>query len=98
MGIFKKLANLFSSSGQDDGNAYWITVKCNRCGELIRGRVDMRNELTIDYEDNTYYSRKVLMGDELCFQKIEVELTFDKNRHLIDRKIRGGQFVEEQES
>jgi hypothetical protein len=98
MGIFKKLADLFSSSGQGDGNAYWITVKCNRCGEQIRGRVDMRNELTINYEDNTYYSRKVLMGDELCFQKIEVELTFDKNRRLIERQIRGGKFVDEQES
>ncbi|MEJ2709704.1 MAG: hypothetical protein P8074_18985 [Anaerolineales bacterium] len=98
MGIFKRLSNLFSSSGQRDKNAYWFTVRCNRCGEQIRGRVDMRNELTISYDDNTYYSRKVLMGDKLCFQKIEVELTFDKNRRLIERKIRGGKFVDEQEN
>lgn len=98
MGIFKRLSNLFSSSGQGGENAYWFTVKCNRCGEQIRGRVDMRNELTIHYDDNTYYSRKVLMGDKLCFQKIEVELTFDKNRRLTERKIRGGKFVDEQEN
>jgi hypothetical protein len=98
MGIFKRLSNLFSSSGQGDENAYWFTVKCNRCGEQIHGRVDMRNELTISYDDNTYYSRKVLIGDKLCFQQIEVELTFDKNRRLIERKIRGGKFVDDQES
>jgi hypothetical protein len=38
------------------------------------------------------------MGDQLCFQKIEVELTFDQNRNVIDRQIKGGKFVEQAES
>jgi hypothetical protein len=31
----------------------------------------------------------------LCFQRIEVELTFDENRKLVDRQIQGGVFVDE---
>jgi hypothetical protein len=99
MSLFKRLGNLLSPSGRGDDHAYWIYVRCNRCGEKIRGRVDLRNELSIDYNDegNTFYCRKVLLGEKRCFQKIEVQLTFDKDRQLIDRQISGGEFITEAE-
>ena len=97
MGLLKRLGDLLSPSGRGDDYVYWIYVRCNRCGEVIRGRVDLRNELSIDYDDkgNTFYCRKVLMGEELCFQKVEVQLTFDKDRKLIDRQVTGGEFIGE---
>jgi hypothetical protein len=104
MGIFKKLSEMFSSSGRNEGVSYWYSVKCNRCGEQIRARVDLRNDLSVFYGDEEeagasapqgYYCRKVIIGENLCFQKIEVELTFDNNRKVIDRKISGGVFVDE---
>jgi len=100
MGFFKRLSGLFSSGGRPPEAAYTFTVQCQRCGESIPGRVDLRNDLSVNYgEDNqsaTYYVRKVLVGEKLCFQRIEVELTFDSDRHLLDRKIQGGSFVDEQ--
>jgi hypothetical protein len=44
--------------------------------------------------DVTYFCRKVLMGEKRCFQQIEVELTFDRNRKLTERKIKGGKFAD----
>ena len=57
----------------------------------------MRNELSLDYGDNgksRYVCRKVLIGDQRCFQQVEVVLTFDADRRLVDRKINGGEFVD----
>jgi hypothetical protein len=48
--------------------------------------------------ETTYFCRKTLIGSERCFQPIEVELTFDAQRNLIDKQIQGGQFISEDES
>ncbi|MBP1692353.1 MAG: hypothetical protein H6Q37_236 [Chloroflexi bacterium] len=98
MGIFKKLSGFFSTSGPQKAPDYStnISVKCNRCGEIIRARIDLRNDLTINYDNNTtYYCRKVIIGEQRCYQKIEVELTFDARKKLISRLISGGEFVDE---
>lgn len=99
MGILKKISELFSSSGASDDSAYWLYVKCKRCGETIRTRVDLHNDLSANYgegsEETTYFCRKVLMGQERCFQRIDVQLTFDQQRKLIDRQIAGGDFITE---
>ena len=99
MSFLKKISNLFSSSGGRDVRSYWIYARCKRCGEKIRARVDLSNDLSINYDDgkNNYYSRKVLIGEGRCFEKIEVLLTFDQNRKLIDQQITGGQFISEEQ-
>lgn len=98
MGFLKKLGELFGGSGKPGEMATWVTVKCHRCGEIIQARIDLRNELSAQYDEDgqtTYFCRKELMGDNgLCFQRIEIELTFDANRRLLQREIRGGSFVD----
>jgi hypothetical protein len=79
---------------------YTFNVKCKRCGEIIEGRVDMDNDLSVEYEGggDAYYCRKVLMGDgkNLCYQQIEVGLKFSSNRKLLEKRIeQGGDFVED---
>jgi hypothetical protein len=104
MGIMRWLANLISPPIKGDENALWIYVRCARCGETISTRVDLRNDLSLkfgeeagaDTEDITYFCRKVLVGQERCYQRVEVELTFDQRRQLIDRQISGGEFIEEE--
>jgi hypothetical protein len=93
MGFFKKL---FGSQGaQANLDVYAFTVTCNRCGELIEGRVNLNNDLSADYEDGGgYHVRKVLMGSEHCFQQIEVELKFNAARNLIQKSAKGGKFTE----
>lgn len=99
MSFLKKLASLFSPASQPSNWSYWMTVKCSRCGEIIRSRVDLRNDLSIEYGEGngepTYFTRKTIIGNERCYQPIEVELSFDRNHKVIERKIRNGQFAEE---
>ncbi|NUM44229.1 MAG: hypothetical protein HUU38_05935 [Anaerolineales bacterium] len=98
MNFFKKLSTLFSSPpSRQDADSYWLTVQCHRCGEVIRARVNLLNDLSLEFgegEKTTYFCRKVLMGAGQCFQRVEVELTFDGNRKLLSRNITGGKWVE----
>ena len=89
MSFFK---NLFgSSSSAPQTNFYVFNVKCNRCGEVIEGRVNIANDLSLDDEDN-YFVRKVLMGSGHCFQQVEIELKFNASKQVIDKQIHGGTF------
>jgi len=100
MGFFKKISQIFGSSGRPDSSSYWVAVKCNRCGEQITARIDLRNDLSIEYGEGnsspTFFCRKLLIGEGgRCFQRIEIELTFDTDKYLINREISGGQFINE---
>jgi len=93
MGFLKKLFS--GGDTKPEKRYYTFNVKCNRCGEVIEGRVDLDNDLSQDYEgNNVYFGRKVVMGSGYCFQQIEVELTFDSSRQLLDQQVTGGQFVD----
>lgn len=101
MRLFRKLSNLFTSTGNQDPHGHWLYVRCNRCSEIIRARVDLHNDLSLEYGDDRknhiYYCRKVLIGQNRCFQQIEVHLKFNDNRKLIYREINGGEFTSEEE-
>jgi hypothetical protein len=103
MGLFDKLSRLLKGNqlagGKTaDAGAYWITVRCNRCGEVVKGRVNLNNDLSPEYDGETltYTCRKVLIGEQRCFQQIEVWLKFDAGRKLMNREIRGGSFADEE--
>jgi len=102
MSFLKRFSYLFSTPRKPADHGYWITAKCNRCGEIIRARVDLHNDLSINYgdkdEDTTYFCRKMLIGSQHCYQQIEIELNFDASRRLIRKEIHGGKFVEEDEA
>lgn len=94
MGFLKKLFG--GEPARPDKRYYVFQVKCNRCGEVIEGRVDLDNDLSLEYEgDRTvYFVRKGLMGSNRCFQQIEVEMKFTSSRELIQQQATGGTFVE----
>lgn len=90
------LKKLFSGTPtKRDKSYYTFNVKCNRCGEVIEGRVDLDNDLSLEYEDDhtVYFVRKGLMGNNRCFQQIEVEMKFTSTRELIEQQGQGGTFV-----
>jgi len=97
MDLLKKLATLLAVSAPSS-HWYSLSVQCNRCGEVIQTEVNLSNDLSIEYGQDEkvsgYFCRKVLIGKQRCFQQMEVTLTFNANRKLIDRKIEGGKFVE----
>lgn len=99
MGLFQKIKELINASSQ--GNDLWLYVKCNYCGEPIKARVDLANQLSLVYGDNGvkegYFCRKIIIGSQGCYRPIEVELKFDTSRRLTSRKIHGGKFISAEE-
>lgn len=99
MSFFKKLSSLFTPIGKNqDVNGFFVTAQCNRCGEILYARINLMNDLSIDYGHDdrmTFFCRKVLMGTQRCFQKVEVTMKFDGNRKLMEKEIKGGRFVDE---
>ena len=62
--------------------------------------MDLRNDLSIQYgeteKEDIYFTRKRVIGRQGCFQAMDVELTFDKDRRLLDKQISGGRFISEE--
>ena len=92
MGFLKKIFG--GGTAKPEKRYYTFHVKCNRCGEIIEGRVDLDNDLSLSEEGNSYIVRKGLIGANRCFQQVEVEMTFTPSRELVEKKARGGTFVE----
>lgn len=93
MNLLQKLFGGSSASPQK--HDYTFSVKCLRCGEIIQGRVNLDNDLSVEYEEggDVYYARKILMGENKCFQRMEVELKFTSRRELLEQHITGGEFT-----
>ena len=93
MNLLQKLFGGSPASPQKHN--YTLSVKCRCCGEIIEGRVDLNNDLSVEYEEggDVYYARKILMGENKCFQRMEVELKFTSSRELLERHITGGEFI-----
>jgi hypothetical protein len=101
MSFLKKIASALSPKGAEEGEAFWVYVRCDKCGEAIKTRIDLRHDPTPKYSDEgrvtSYSLRKVLIGSRRCFEPIEVKLTFDPQRRVISREIAGGQFISKEE-
>jgi hypothetical protein len=99
MSLLKKFLKLFALPSPVAANMMIVTVRCSKCSEVIQTRINLSNDLSVEYgdveADTRYTCRKVLVGEARCYQPVEVILTFDQNRKLIDRKVKGGTFVEE---
>ena len=100
MNFLKQLAGMFSPkpgvSGGDPGLYYY--VKCLRCGEVIRFRINPMNDLSLT-DGGDYYVRKVIVGRR-CYNRIEAQLTYsagsNANRKLINSEVSGGELVDKQ--
>jgi hypothetical protein len=101
MTLMKILGGLFSSPKGGSKEAYWIYARCGWCGEKLSARVNLYNDLSINYGDkegqDTYICRKILVGDQQCFRRVEIKLVFNINHKLIDREIIGGEFISAEE-
>jgi hypothetical protein len=97
MGFFDSLKSLFTGAEGQDRDGYWIYVRCRRCGEVIKTRLDLRNNLSVR-DEGGFIARKTLIGgSHYCFQRIEVTLIFDESRQLVEREIMHGDFITAEE-
>jgi hypothetical protein len=78
-----------------DANLMVIKARCARCGEEVQTFINLSNDLSPLEDEEGFFTNKVLIGkgDQLCFQRIEIHLEFDKNRVLKGRSITGGEFI-----
>jgi hypothetical protein len=99
MSFLERLKRLFGAPAGPARATLPITVRCLRCGEVIRAEINLHNDLSADYGEEggdatSYVCRKLLLGKARCFQQVEVILRFDAQRQLTGREITGGTFVE----
>lgn len=97
--VFGGLFGKGSSEPRDNGIYYY--VRCAKCGETIRVRVDRVNDLAQDYEgggDNPtgYTATKGVVG-KTCFRVISLTIKFDGSRRETARSIDGGEFITAEE-
>lgn len=101
MSIWKTISGMLAPGGDDDERAFWVYVRCDRCQEAIRLRVDLYSDLSVNYtegkKNDSFFTRKTIMGSSDCFERITVELSFDKDHRLKEKSIEGGGFITEEE-
>ncbi len=91
MGFLKKLFG--GGTGSSNSDFHTFSVKCDRCGEIIEGRINLNHDLSLA-DEGSYFVRKVLIGNQRCFQQIEATFKFDASRGLQEKQISGGQLIE----
>jgi len=100
MSLFKKISDYFISPRDVDDAGYWVYVRCNKCHEPLKVRVNLHHDLSVEYDGpkgQSYFSRKTIVGRTGCFQRVEIELTFNHKRKLINREISGGTYIERED-
>lgn len=96
------LTRLFGRRNRPSSDsALWIYVRCQRCAEAIGIRADHRYDLVSEMldpgeEGAAYTLHKDIVGNA-CFQRITVDLAFDRHQTIVGRQITGGTFISEEE-
>ena len=102
MGILRRLFGRSGRREERDPNAIFLYVRCGKCGEKIRLRVDKRHDLMPDYSRGPgdfpegYVLHRDIMGND-CFQMMQAELYLDRNRNITSQSIAGGEFITREE-
>jgi hypothetical protein len=101
------LGRLFGRSGRVDSSdgdqhAFLYYLRCARCGEVIRVRIDRRWDLEQEFDEGSgdaatgYAARKEVMGTK-CFQMLRLTVEYDRSYHEADKQLSGGTFVGREE-
>lgn len=99
MGFLKLLATLFTPAPERPSRYVMpLRAQCLRCGEIVTGEINLANDLSAEFGEDgggatTYVCRKVLIGTQRCFQPIEITLTFNQARKIIDQQVTGGKLL-----
>lgn len=100
MSILKRLGSLFGGGGKgaEERGIFYLYVRCGKCAEKVRVRVNTGSDLLRDYDRGTgdagsgYVLRKDIM-DSKCFQIMHAEVALDDGFRILSQEISGGQFI-----
>jgi len=103
--LAEALERLFDGSDGEplvcSARSFTLTVRCDRCGEVIPVRIDRDHELQSVYAEDAdegdhpieYILRKELVG-EGCQNLLRFTLRFSCDHGLLESQITGGTFIE----
>src|SRR5438094_4715101 len=96
MQLLRQLGNLLTGKAYaTDDVGYYYYVRCNRCGEVIRVRINPMNDLSAPDDGEGLFTRKVIVGQR-CYNRIEAEFHYDSKRKLINSDITGGTLTDKE--
>jgi hypothetical protein len=100
--VFRALRELFKGGPKDsdDGGMYYY-VRCTKCAEAIRVRVDRGNDLAQEFEDggdhpSGYVATKGVVGKK-CFRTMSLTIKYDRGRREVSRSLDGAEFITKEE-
>lgn len=112
MGLVDALKSMLGLGGgragsRPDRGLYWY-VRCNRCKDVVRVRVNMANEVSelSDEPDedgseiaptnpNARYAINKGVVDSKCFRPMRLTILFDGRKREIESGVQGGEVVDE---
>src|SRR4051794_32599981 len=102
------MLGLGGGGGQTADRGLYVYVRCNRCQDVVRVRINMANEVSeiSDEPDedadqsapsNPAARYAVTKGvvDSKCFRPMRLTLLFDGRRHELESTVDGGEVVDE---
>ncbi len=97
MSWLNRLKSRLTGSGRPTASpSLWLYVRCNRCGEPLKARLNLYNDLS-EEEDGSFIVRKLIVGGRGCYQRIEATAYFDNRRRLKGVEVVGGEQLTEDE-
>ena len=81
-----------------DKNIIRIYLQDNKCGEKIEVLLRKSYDIQRVYEDDSaYYKITKVVVCTKCYNKIKINITFDKNYKVITNYIENGKFITQDE-
>ena len=97
--FFKKVLQKLTGNKGDNDDYILLHVRDDSCGNLMEVRAIKSYDLHRIYEDELpgdYRLKKIVVCNN-CYNKVDIEVFFDKKYDIIDRKAEGGRVLAEDE-
>ncbi len=100
--LFKRSDEKRGETGDDEQRAFLYYLRCDKCGEAIRVRIDREHGLSQEFDEGGgdfptgYVATKEIIGKK-CLRALKLTIRFDRSRREVDRQVQGGAFITREE-
>jgi len=104
----KSMLGLGGGAGSSPDRGLYRYVRCSRCKDVVRVRINMANEvseLSDEPEEDggeiaatnpaARYAVSKGVVDSKCFRPMRLTILFDGRRHEVEASVQGGELVDE---
>jgi len=78
----------------------YLYVRCDRCQDIVRVRINLANDLQQEFVENSDdvagYSLTKGIVDSKCFRPMTLTMRFDRRRNELERSVEGGTLVDQE--